>query len=274
MHLLGTLALVAVTIASLFYASAATGHDGWVEVSPFIVEKNQLATIALLHGNHSNEHKSYRLAGKWDRKFTTLMIVDPQGSQSALTEQLIDFGEDDEKTGPKGPKGYHFAPFTPKEEGLYQALAHQTRTVQEGDGPKLVTLRTGKTAFVAFRNPSVENTKSIKGFDRAIGEANGLEFIPLNNPLAIFTGGNITFELRHNGKPTANRIVTLVPRIKSYAAVQEGTTDDKGKVTFTVGSMDSYLVRAKFEEEVPRADGQIDKSSYEATYVFPVFNRP
>jgi uncharacterized GH25 family protein len=274
MYLIRTLRLAILAVASLFYASSAAAHDGWVEVSPVIVEKNQLATIALLHGNHSNEHKSYRLAGKWDGKSTTLMIVDPQGSQSALTEQLIDFGEDDEKTGPKGPKGYHFAPFTPREEGLYQALAHQTRTVQHGDGPKLVAIRTGKTAFVAFRNPSVDKTHSLKGFDRAIGEANGLELIPINNPLAIFTGATVTFELRHNGKPSANRIVTLVPRIKSFAAGQEGTTDDNGKVTFTVGSMDSYLVRAKFEEEVPRADGQFDKNSYEGTYVFPVFNRP
>src|ERR1051325_4613374 len=45
-------------------------HDGWVEVAPAIVEKNQPATISLIQGNHANEHKSDRIAGKWDPKYT------------------------------------------------------------------------------------------------------------------------------------------------------------------------------------------------------------
>jgi hypothetical protein len=51
-------------------------------------------------------------------------------------------------------------------------------------------------------------------------------------------------------------------------------TDEKGRVTFTVGPADSYLARVKIDEETPRPDGQKDKSSYESTYVFQVFNRP
>src|SRR5262245_25080284 len=220
-------------------------HDGWVEVSPTIVEKNQAVTIALIQGNHSNEHKSYRIAGKWDQKFTTLVVVDPRSKQNTLTERLIDFGEDAEAVGPKGPKGYHLASFIPKEEGLYQAVARQSRTVQQGDGPKIVTVRLAKTAFAALRVPTVSATKNFKGFDRIVSGEDSLEFIPITHPLAIFSGGQMTLELRLQGNPVSGQIITLVRRIDGPASVQERSTDDKGRVTFTVGSADFYLTRAK-----------------------------
>ena len=68
------------------------------------MEKNQTATIALIQGNHSNEHKSYRIAGKWDEKYTMLVVVDPKAKQNSLTDRLIDFGEDAEAVGPKVQK--------------------------------------------------------------------------------------------------------------------------------------------------------------------------
>ena len=52
------------------------------------------------------------------------------------------------------------------------------------------------------------------------------------------------------------------------------TTDEKGRVRIAAGAADSYLARAKFDERSERKEGQYDLSSYEATYVFQVFNRP
>jgi uncharacterized GH25 family protein len=257
-----------------FHPLSALSHDGWVEVTPTIIEKGQLATIALIQGNHSNEHKSYRIAGKWDAKNTTLAVVDPRGKQNALTDRIIDLGEDDEKVGPKGPKGFHLASFIPTDEGLYQAVARQARTLQQGDGPKLMTVRIARTAFAAFKVPTISAAKNLKGFDRLIAGEDGVEFIPVNNPLAVFSGGSITLELRQKGKPTGGQVVTFVRRIDGFASVQERTTDDKGRVTFAIGPADFYLARAKIDEESPRPDGQKDKSSYESTYVFQVFNRP
>ena len=252
----------------------ATAHDGWVEVTPTIIEKGQLASIVLVQGNHSNEHKSYRIAGKWDAKNTVLAVVDPKGKQNALTDRVIDLGEDEEKVGPKGPKGFYLASFVPSDEGLYQAVARQARSVQQGDGPKLVTLRIAKTAFAAFKMPTLSAAKNLKGFDRLIAGEDGVEFIPINNPLAVFAGGSMTLELRQKGKPVGGQMVTLVRRIDGFASVQERTTDDKGRVTFAVGAADFYLARVKIDEENPRPDGQKDKNSYESTYVFQVFNRP
>jgi uncharacterized GH25 family protein len=269
-----TIALTTAFFIGSIFPQSARAHDGWVEISPTIVEKNQAATIALIQGNHSNEHKSYRIAGKWDQKYTTLVVVDPKAKQNSLTDRLIDFGEDAETIGPKGPKGYYLASFVPKDEGLYQAVARQARTVQQSDGPKLVTVRIAKTAFAAFSVPTVAAAKNLKGFDHIIAGDDAVEFIPVTNPLAIVAGGEVTLELRRQGKAAPGQTITLVRRIDGPASVQERRTDEKGRVTFTVGPADSYLARAKIDEETPRPDGQKDKSSYESTYVFQVFNRP
>ncbi len=105
-------------VGGLILPRAALAHDGWVEISPTLVERNQPVTIALIQGNHSNDHRSYRIAGKWDQKYTTLLVIDPRGEQTSLTDRLIDLGEDADAVGPKGPKGFFLASFAPKEEGL------------------------------------------------------------------------------------------------------------------------------------------------------------
>ena len=261
-------------LLNFFRPQTASSHDGWVEISPTLVEKGQPAIIALIQGNHSNEHKSYRIAGKWDQKYTTLAVVDPKGKSNGLTDRLIDFGEDAEAIGPKGPKGYFLAPFVPSDDGLYQALARQARTLQQGEGPKVVTIRLAKTAFAAFNTPTVAAAKNLKGFDRIIGGDDAVEFIPVNNPLAVYSGGSMTLELRKSSKPVSGQVITLVRRIDGFASVLERATDDKGRVNFPVGPADSYLARVKIDEESARPDGQKDKSSYESTYVFQVFNHP
>ena len=266
--LFGSIALVA------FHCGPLAAHDGWVEIAPVIVERNQPATIALIQGNHSNEHKSYRIAGKWNAQYVTLAVVEAKGKQISLTDRLFDMGEDEEKVGPKGPKGFHLAPFTPQVDGFFHAYAKQVRSAQQGDGPKVVTVRVAKTPFAAFKIPTIAAARNLKGFDRAIGGDDVAEFIPVNNPLAVYSGGSITLELRQHGKPVGGQVVTLVRRVDGFASVLERTTDDKGRVQFPVGPADSYLARVKIDEESARPDGQKDKTSHESTYVFPVFNRP
>ena len=268
--------LLPITFFGLIFFSpqTASSHDGWVEISPTIIEKGQPATIALIQGNHSNEHRSYRIAGKWDQKYTTLIVVDPNGKNHSLTDRLIDFGEDDEKVGPKGPKGFYLVSFTPNEEGLYQAVARQVRTVQQGDGPKLLTMRMAKTMFASLNVPEVSMTKNLKGFDLMSGGADGLEILPVTNPLGIFSGGSVTLELRLKGKPISGKIISLIRKIDGSGSVLDRTTDEKGQVNFVVGPSDSYLARVNLAVESPRPDGRADKNSYEATYVFQVFNRP
>jgi hypothetical protein len=57
-------------------------------------------------------------------------------------------------------------------------------------------------------------------------------------------------------------------------SAQDILTGPGGNVIFTVGPADFYLTRVKFDEASERIQGSFDKSTYEATYVFQVFNRP
>src|SRR6202007_36247 len=91
MTFFAALGFAAFTVLKIHLAQA---HDGWVEITPTIVEHRQPVAIALIQGNHSNEHKSYRIAGKWDAKYVSLAVIEPNGQPMALTQRLFDMGED------------------------------------------------------------------------------------------------------------------------------------------------------------------------------------
>lgn len=188
-------------IGSLFvlcFTEPAFAHDGWIEV-PAIVEKGQPVTIALMLGNHTNEHKSYRLAGKWDPKFTELMVIEPSGKMNDITTALTDLGEDEENTGPKGPKGFHIATFTPKTEGVHIVLAREEQVLQHGDGPRFRSVRSARSAFTALRIPRVMEGKKSAGFGRIFAIDNLMEIVPVSNPIAVTQDDRVTLELRYKG---------------------------------------------------------------------------
>ena len=95
--------------------------------------------------------------------------------------------------------------------------------------------------------------KNLKSFDRLISGEDAVEFIPLQNPLAVFSNGSMLFELRHKGKPIPGQIITLVRRIDGFASVQERTSDERGRVNFPVGAADSYLARESKSMKKPPA---------------------
>jgi len=268
---LGILVFLAI---ALLYPQKAIGHDGWIELSPAIVEKGQPVIIALMLGNHSNGHKSYRLAGKWEPKYTSLVVIDPQGKETDLTTRLVDMGEDEEKIGPKGPKGFHVALFTAKEQGSYLVIARQERLLQFGNGPKFRNVQIARAVFTALPVPTIAEAKKTTGFDRKASKENFLEIVPVTNPAGVIEGSPITLEVRYKGKPAPGRVVSIIRRIDGPVSAKDFTSDGQGRVSFSVGPADSYLARVNFDEESERAEGQYDKSSYEATYVFQVFNRP
>ena len=261
------------SLFSLCSAATVLAHDGWIEI-PALVEKGQPVTIALMLGNHTNEHKSYRLAGKWNPKYTKLVVIEPSGKVNDITGSLIDLGEDDEQTGPKGPKGFHIATFTPKTEGVHTVLAREEQVLQHGDEPKFRSIRSARSAFTALQTPRVMEGKKSTGFGRTFAIDNLMEIVPISNPIAVTKSDGITLELRYKGKPFPNQIVSVVGRLDGSSSVQDLATDEKGQVRITAGAADSYLVRVKFDERSERKEGQYDLSSYEATYVFQVFNRP
>jgi hypothetical protein len=266
------LLLPLVIFAVLGVPWAAAAHDGWIESHPWLAEPGQPVSFLLLYGNHSNNHRSYRLAAKWESPYTRLSVVDPTGREHDLTAQIVDLGEDVEAVGPKGVKGFHVAPFTPPAPGLYLALAKQIRILEFG-GPKFQSILVAKSAFIALPSPTVLAAQGAQGFDRAIGGPDVLEIIPLTNPVGVRTGDTVTFEVRLRGQPAAGQVVSLVRRLDGAASAQDRTSDGQGRVTLSTGPADYYLARVGVEDQARRVEGQFEKSAYEATYVFPVFHR-
>ncbi|HYB40268.1 MAG TPA: DUF4198 domain-containing protein [Candidatus Methylomirabilis sp.] len=248
-------------------------HDGWIEAHPAIVESGQSVSLFLLYGNHSNEHRSYRLASKWEPKYARLVVVDPAGRERDLSAQIVDLGEDAEAVGPKGPKGFHLAAFAPADPGLYLALVKQVRVVEFG-GPRFQSIVVAKTAFVSLASPTVLAAQGAVGFDRPIGGDDALEIIPISNPAGLRTGDPLSLEVRYRGRPAAGRVVSVVGRLDGAASARDLTTDAAGRVKLVAGPADYYLARVSLEDQTERVEGRFDKSAYEATYVFPVFRRP
>jgi len=266
----GGVRLTFLLVAIFVFPRLVMGHDGWVESSPMVVEKGQPVTLILMHGNHSNEHRSYRLAGKWDAEYMRLYVIDPSGKVDDITSAAVDLGEDAEKVGPKGPKGFHVALFTAKEKGLYTVLARQERVItDEQTGPKLRSVRTARNIFAALPLPTVKEAKKLKSPGPFPGSNDNLEIVPLTNPPGLTSKERVTLEVRFKGKPSPDQVVSVIRKMGGPNSAQDFKTDSHGRISFTAGPADSYLSRVKFDEA-----GEKNKSSYEATYVFQVFNRP
>lgn len=266
-----------ILLASSFFfgwclTEIAHAHDGWIEVAP-LVETGQPVTIALFLGNHSNDHKSYRLAGKWERKFTKLLVIGPSGKVDDITASLIDLGEDEEQTGPKGPKGFHVATFTPKEPGTYNVVAREEQ-IRQYDGPKFRGVRSARAAFSALRNPRVAEGRKLTGYGRTFAIDNLMEIVPISSPIAVIHGDRVTLELRYKGKPFPAQTVTIIRRRDGPSGVENLVTDQNGRISFIAPAVDYYLVRAKYDERNDRREGEYDLSSYEASLAFQIFNRP
>lgn len=255
------------------YQPTAMAHDGWVELTPTLVEKGQLVTVALMQGNHSNGHKSYRLAGKWEPKYVKLTVIDPTGKEIDLTPLLLDLGEDEEKVGPKGPKGFHIASFPAEKQGIYRVLARQERILQFGEGPKFRSVRTATGALAVLSVPTVSQARKLRWPNGQVGQEDALEIVPSKNLLGIRQGDPAVLQVRYKGKPARDKVVSVLRRIDGPLSVLDFITNPEGLINFVAGPADYYLVRVNLDEEGERAQGQYEKSSYEATYVFQVFNR-
>jgi uncharacterized GH25 family protein len=96
-----------------------------------------------------------------------------------------------------------------------------------------------------------------------------LEIIPVDSAVGAVRGAPIALQVRYRGKPAEGKVVSIIPKLASGSAAQDVTTDADGRISFAPPAADSYLARVKFDEKSERGD----LNSFEATYVFQIFNR-
>ena len=244
----------------------AFAHDGWTQSNTPIVAPNAVSYVELMLGNHSNEHKSYRIAGQWSVDTSKVYVTMPAGVKADITSTRFYAGEAATETEP-GVNNYFIASFKSAVPGAYIISAEGDSISRHGAAPSR-TLRSAKS-FVAIGDiPVMERVKALEGFSKQVSPDRA-ELIPLFNPASVTPGEDVAVQLLLKGEPLANTNVDIIRRSTSEAV--ELVTDEQGYVSFTTGLADYYLVRAKPSTTESKGD-EYGSTNYEATMTFTVQN--
>jgi len=244
---MGHLLKYCVCAMTLAFTSPTFAHDSWVQTNTHIVRTGEPVYVDLMMGNHGNEHRDFKLAGKVDIESSTLELVDPDGATRDLRPALTDQGLD-----PRGE--YWSARLGTSKPGLY-IVAHTSDKVVSY-APKR-SVKSAKTLFIA--SDSLDSVPTIgSGYDRVFGHA--FELVPVVNPVApMGPGERIKVKLLYQGKPLADAHVAFIPR---GATLKEGvdekyerTTDENGLASFEPGEANLYLVVAHHEDSALTGEG-------------------
>jgi uncharacterized GH25 family protein len=236
-------------------SSQTFAHDTWVETNTNLVRTGDAIYIDLKLGNHGNEHRDFKIAGKVNIAESTLKLSTPGGKTFDLKPDVID-------TGYAPKEGYWSAKFSTSEPGLY--LVGHTLDQVVTYAP-MRTLKSAKTFFVVS-NSLDRVPRDQKGFDRVLGHP--LELVPISNPVVPMGPGQaIQVKLLFEGKPLADSTVSFVPRghnlKEGFDAEFERKTDALGIVSFAPKTGNVYLVVAHHQE--PRSGANYESTKFAAT---------
>ncbi|MBU6145450.1 MAG: DUF4198 domain-containing protein [Paenibacillaceae bacterium] len=245
-------------------------HDGWIQANTPITARGETVYVDMLFGNHTQEHRSYRIDGQWPS--ASIFVTDARGLKTDITATRFYTGEPATESAPVRNNGF-VASFRTSLLGISIVNA-EGDSVYKGTTSTTRTLRSAK-AFVAVSDiPVRERVAQLKQFSRVV-TPDRLELIPISSPVAIQPGQTLTVQLVRQGMPVANTPVSLIRRSINNDPITKNT-DESGKVSFVVGSADYYLLRAKIERTLaaPIAIGEhiVQKETHEATMTVIVQN--
>jgi uncharacterized GH25 family protein len=249
------LALAAVAAAVI----PAPAHDTWVQTNTHVVRTGDAVHLDLMLGNHGNDHRDFKIAGKLSAEsIGTFEVTAPDGKKYDLKPDAIDQGY-----APK--EGFHTAKFATNAPGLYVAAQNSDGIVNHGQLVRSV--RSAKAYFLA--SPSLDAVRADwQGFDKPLGHA--LELVPETNPVAPMGPGTaIKVKLLFRGKPLGKATVSFVPRgvpLKDgFDPAYERVTAADGKTQFTPKAGNYYLVVAHHTEPAPAGETKYESVKYAAT---------
>jgi uncharacterized GH25 family protein len=235
--------------------STGQAHDTWVETNTNLIRTGDALYVDLKLGNHGNNHRDFKLAGKVNLAGATLEVLDPQGNRFDLKSNLID-------TGYAPQEGYWSAKFAPAGAGLY-TVAHVLDQVVTYAPVRAI--KSAKAYFVV--SDSLDRvSRELTGFDQAVGHP--LELVPVANPVApMGPGQDIAVQLLFEGKPLTGATISFIPRgaqlQEEFDPLYERKTDETGRASFTPKTGDMYLVVAHHQE--PRSGENYESTKYSAT---------
>lgn len=259
-------AIALVLSAWLICATSAFAHDTWVETNTPIVRQADVLHVDLKLGNHGNDHRDFKLAGKVNPANCKLTVIAPSGAVIDVKDRLVD-------TGLATKDGYWTARFVPEETGLH--LISHTADSLHGTTR---SIKSGKTFFAASNSLAIAPAKSTI-VSKPQGHA--LEIVPEFDPVADAAAGQpVRVQVIFEGQPLVQARVSFVPRgvvlAEGFDPEFERMTDDLGRAEFTPKEGNVLLVVVHHHLDDRGGDG-FDKTKYSATLTvtipqIPLFN--
>jgi uncharacterized GH25 family protein len=252
-----------IAIAVLSSPCVAAAHDTWVLTATTIGRPDDVVHVDLALGNHGNDHRDFKLAGKLaSLDGATVNVIAPGGHATDLAPEMIDLGY-----APK--EGYWSARFVTAREGTH-CVAHTLDRVHRDKH----TVKSAKTYFVVAESDTPKN-KQGDAFSKPLGHT--LELVPESHPvLDQGPGQEIAVRLLFQGRPLGDARVSFVPRgatlAEGFDPDFERRTDAEGRCRWTPKEGTFVLVVAHVEASEERGEG-FDKTVYSATLVVNVPQR-
>jgi len=249
--------------AAMGATTAAHAHDTWMQVSARAVRPDDVVHVDLFLGNHGNEHRDFKVAGKLGSlDGVKVGVIGPDGRMTDIVPDMVDVGY-----APK--EGFWSARFVPVADGIHCA-AHYREGVRHG----AMGFKGGKAYFLV--------TDSLDGATKPDGKlpdavGNPLELVLESHPvLGSGPGKAIAVRLLFKGQPLADQVVSFIPRgatlAEGFDPAYERRTDAAGRCSFTPREGNLLLVVAHVERPEEKGEGY-DKAAYAATLVLDVPQR-
>lgn len=236
-----------VTTTIVAFSVTASAHDTWVQTNSNLLRLGDAVHVDLMLGNHGNQHRDFKMAGKADIEKCTFYVLDPQGKKYDLKPVAQD-------TGYTPTEGFWTAKFVPTKPGLYEIA--QTFDAVMNYAP-VRDIKSAKTFFVATKSMD-KVADNNPGFNRVLGHA--LELVPQTNPVTPMGPGQpLEVRLLFKGKPLANTVVSFIPRgavLKDgFDERYEHKTDKDGLASFEPNEANYYLIAAHYEDKTAKGEG-------------------
>ena len=250
-------------ILVLLVAHFATAHDTWLQPNTHIVRVGDAIHLDVMLGNHGNEHRDFKLAGKADLESSKLTLFTPDNKTLDLKPTLTDQG-----LAPK--EGYFTTRFVPSAPGLHLLACASDKVVSYAPTRSIHSAKTFFLASKSLDNPPAD----VPGFDRVLKHA--LELVPKSNPVApMGPGSKISVQLLFQGKPLADARIAFIPRgvtlAENFDPKYERKTDSSGLATFEPPDGNYYLIAAHHADPNAKGEGYTS-TKYSATLTVLVPN--
>lgn len=256
--------LVLASLWAVVPLARAAAHDTWVQASAPLVRPGDLVHVDLALGNHGNDHRDFRYAGKLrSLEGATLLVLAADGTTTDLVPGLVDLGH-------ASTDGFWSARHLPTTEGLHR-VAH----VREGVHRDRRSIKAATTFFVVAEDAALP-PEAARRLPEPAGHA--LELVPVSHPvLDVAPGRPIAVRLLFRGQPLVDHRVSFIPRSETLAAdfdpAFERRTDAAGRCDWTPARGDRVLVVARLDAS-GESGADHAGTSYSATLVIDVPQRP